>query len=179
MTVLVENPGYNLSLPQRVLPPREADPRTSEQSRYVEDLNKYILDSLAELREGQVKALNSRFAPLDRQLDSLSELHKGWDGYDAPSPTPQALSEARAVLGRLQRTLVTPQRVSASADGGVAFSFKASGNRRAQIEVLNTGEKFAHLYDLKGNSYTLDWPKDIDEEAFEELVEPILNYMQS
>jgi hypothetical protein len=177
--VLIENPRPTFNMPQSVLPLREADPRTSEQSLYVEVLNKYIWDSLAKLREGQVKALNSRFAPLDLQLDSLVNLNHGWDGYDAPPPTRQTLSVAREILGKLQGILVMPQRISPSADGGVAFSFKASGNRRAQIEVLNNGEKFAHLYDLTGNSYTLDWPKNIEREPFETLLEPILNYMQS
>lgn len=179
MMELTENPRLNLNVPQSVIPPQETDPRTSEQSRLIENLNKCIWDNLVSLREGQIKALNSSFLPLDLQLDALELLKQGWDGYDAQAPTPDTIREARGVLGKLQGSLVMPKRVSPSADGGVAFSFKASGNRRAQIEILNNGEKFAHLYDLNGNSSTLDWPEEIEQESFERLLEPILNYMQA
>ena len=178
MIILAENTNFNLNMPQSVLPLQEADPRTSDQSRLIETINQQIWDAIAEIREMQVKALNSRFAPLDRQLDALERLKQGWDSYDAPPPNHAALCEARKILQRLHENLVLPERINASADGGVAFSLKASGNRRAQIEVLNNGEKFAHLYDLSGNSYTHDWPLDIDGEPFGNLLEPILNYMQ-
>jgi hypothetical protein len=168
----------NLSPPQTVLPQRERDPRVSETAEYLRKLNAYIFASIGSLRIGQIKALDSDFAPLDQQLDRLTGLTEGWDGYDAPAPSAQAISEAREILRRMQEELVKPQWVSASADGGIAFSFAAPNERRAQIEILNNGEKFAHLYDLKGNSHTEEWTEKLFEQPFRRLLEPVLHYMQ-
>ena len=175
--ILAPNLDAKINTPQSVLRHQEIDPRKSEISEYLDGLRKYVLESMNSLHDGQVKALDSDFAQLGDQLERLQAFKEGWDGYDAPAPSADALSTAREVLRGLQRELVRPQRVSASADGGVAFSFKASANRRAQIEILNNGERFAHLYDLQGNSYTYDWPMDSRSECLRNLIEPILNYM--
>jgi hypothetical protein len=171
----------DLNLPQTALPQRETDPRISETAdtaEYLRRLNEYIFESIGFLRVGQIKALDSNFAPLDQQLDVLTGLAEGWDGYDAPAPSMQVIAEAREILRQMQGELVIPQWITASADGGVAFSFAASNDRRAQVEVLNNGEKFAHLYDLKGNSHTEEWTEKLQEQPFKNLLQPILNYMQ-
>jgi hypothetical protein len=170
-----------LNMPQTVLPQRETDPRisdTSDTAEYLRRLNDYIFESIGSLRIGQIKALDSDFAPLDQQLDRLTGLAEGWDGYDAPVPSGRAIAEAREILRQMQQELVTPQWIGASADGGVAFSFAASNDRRAQIEILNNGEKFAHLYDLKGNSHTEEWTENLHGQIFRNLLEPILHYIK-
>jgi len=130
------------------------------------------------LRDGQVRALDSDFASLNKQLDELTGLSTGWDGYSAPTPSTSAVSDARELLRKLQGELLKPYRVSASAEGGVAFSFRASRGRRVQIELLNEGEKYAHLYDTLGNSYTHEWPQNFENAAISTLFEPILNYLR-
>ena len=175
-------PSPRLTMPQTVLPRRERDPRVSETANtamYLELLNDYIAESIASLRIGQIKALDVDFLDLDAQLDQLLGVKEGWDSYNAPAPDPDTIAEAREILDRLRAEVVRPQRISASAEGGVAVSFRAPGNRRAQIEILNNGERFAHLYDLNGSSYTLEWPDDYKNEPFEALIEPILRFMQS
>jgi len=170
-----------LQLPQTVLPQYEPDPRvsdTADTAEYLERLHTYVYDVLTSLRRSQIHALNSEFASFAKQLDGLSSLTEGWDGYNAPRPSPQAIEEAQTILQGMQEELVKPYWVSASADGGVAFSFASPGNRRAQIEVLNSGEKFAHLYDLNGNSHTEDWTENIEGKTFRELLEPILQHVQ-
>lgn len=168
----------DLKMPQSVLLEPKNDPRKSEMSEYLDRVRSYVAQSLESLREGQIKALDSAFVPLDQQLDCLESLQEGWDGYYAEVPSMKSLSDARDILKRLHQELIRPQRISASADGGVAFSFRASGERRAQIEILNNGEKFAHLYDLRGNSYTNQWPTSYNEESFRSLLQPIMAYMQ-
>lgn len=177
-------PSPILNFPQTVLPQEERDPRilflseTADTAEYLVRLHTYIFRSIESLRNGQIKALDSDFAPLDQQLDRLAELSEGWDGYEAPSPSSQAIDEAREILRLMQQELVRPQWISASAEGGVAFSFAATGDRRAQIEVLNDGEKFAHLYDLHGNSHTEEWKGNLKDQPFAKLLEPIRNYTQ-
>jgi hypothetical protein len=176
--VMLAHPNPRPNMPQRVLPIEERDPRLSDTAEYLNRLHEYIAQSLGHLRDSQIKALDSDFAPLDHRLDRLTYLDVGWDGYGAPAPTLQAVHEAREVLRQLQEELITPQRLSASAEGGIAFSFKASGDRRAQIEILNSGEKFVHLYDLIGNSYTHDWSEIYGKEPFSSLLKPLLTYIQ-
>jgi hypothetical protein len=174
-------PNLELRLPQTVLSLEDPDPRisnTSDTARYLERLHEYVLESIKSLRQSQIMALDIDFAPLAKQLDDLGDLPEGWDGYDAPRPSAEAIREAHAVLRRMQEELVRPGWISASADGGVAFSFTAPNDRRAQIEVLNNGTKFAHLYDLSGNSHTEDWIGDLDERPFKLLLEPILHYIR-
>jgi len=170
------NPVSRPIFPQTALPQEEQDPRGQTEAT---DYHHRIFEFTKVLWQSQVNALNVVFLPLEKQLDKLCQLQAGWDGYEAPKPSEKAVSEAREVLERMQEALVTPHWIAASADGGVAFSFAALGNKRAQIEILNSGEKFAHLYDLNGNSHTEDWPRDLDERPFGDLLEPILTYVRS
>jgi hypothetical protein len=117
----------------------------------------------------QIGALDIDFEPIHKQLDGLGNLEWGWDGYDAPKPSPEAIDAARSILEKMQGELVKPVWISASADGGVAFTFAAGGIRRAQVEVLNNGERFAHLYDLNGNSHTEDWAEALEGKSIIEL----------
>jgi hypothetical protein len=172
-------PNPRLSIPETVFPSIERGlPETANDAEYLEVLHEHLFENLASLLVGQIKALDSDFAPLERQLDQLSGLTQGWDGYNAPVPSPQAINESRQILQRMQEQLVTPQWVSASADGGVAFSFRAAGDRRAEIEILNSGEKFTHLYDLNGASHTEEWEGDLEAQRFGTLWQPILGYLQ-
>jgi hypothetical protein len=125
-----------------------------------------------------MKALDIDFIRLDQEIVELADLNEGWDGYTAPAPSMVALNEARYVLRELHDEVLLPQAIGASGEGGVAFTFRANKDRRAQIEILNNGERFAHLYDLSGNSYTHEWPEGYKEIPFENLLEPVVTFMQ-
>ena len=170
-----------LSLPLTGFPDQGQDPRVSDGAdiaSYLTALRAYVNFSIFDLRQGQMKAMDIDFAPLKKQLEGLKQLQVGWDGYDAPKPSSTAIEAARDVLRRMQKELVKPQWISASADGGVAFSFAALDKRRAQVEVLNNGERFVHLYDLDGDSRTEEWQGDLQEQPFNKLLKPIIDYLQ-
>lgn len=174
-------PFSTLRMPQTVLPKDEPDPRVSDTAdiaEYLERLNSYVYDMTRSIRVSQIKALDSEFAIFAKQLEGLSNLEEGWDGYNAPKPSRQAIDEAQVILEGMQQELVRPYWISASADGGVAFSFASPGSQRAQIEILNNGEKFAHLYDLDGNSYTEDWTENPEGKTLRGLLEPILQHVE-
>lgn len=59
--------------------------------------------------------------------------------FGAPPPSDIALLFARVVLDYLKELDLSPDRVIASAEGGVALCFE-EGERYADIECLNTGE---------------------------------------
>lgn len=81
-----------------------------------------------------------------RQLESLSALTKGWDGYEAEPPSATALGKARSLLETLSVMKVVPERVVPSADGGVALILSTHPAYRA-IECFNDGEIVASLSD--------------------------------
>jgi hypothetical protein len=173
------HPMPRLRVPETVLPSIERGmPETANDAAYLEGLHQHMFESMASVVVGQIKALDSDFAPLEERLDQLLQLNEGWDGYNAPVPSLQAVEDSRRVLQRMQEQLVTPQWVGASADGGVAFSFRSAGDRRAEIEILNNGEKFSHLYNLNGESRTEEWAGNLEEQRFDKLLQPILDYLQ-
>lgn len=174
-------PASTLRMPQTVLPMYEPDPRvsdTADTAEYLGRLNTYVYDMIKSIRVSQIKSLDSEFATLSAQIENLGNLVEGWDGYNAPKPSRQAIAEAQAILEGMQQELVKPYWISPSADGGVAFSFASPGNKRAQIEILNNGERFVHLYDLDGYSRTVDWPENPEGRILRLLLEPILQHVR-
>jgi hypothetical protein len=150
----------------------------ADEAQYLGRLNAFVYRMTDSIRFSQIKALDSDFATFAKQLEGLNSLAEGWDGYNAPKPSRQAIEEAQAILEGLQQELVKPYWISASADGGVAFSFASPGNQRAQIEILNNGERFAHLYDLDGNSHIEDWTENPEGKTLRALLEPILEHVR-
>jgi len=72
----------------------------------------------------------------------LAALPHGWDGFKAEPPTEEALCWADRVLGLLHNLDFRPDRIDASAEGGITLAF-ISGNRYADIECFNSGEILA------------------------------------
>lgn len=176
--ILLAAPNIELHIPQSAMSIADPDPRTSEVSLFLDRLHDYTSESLRHLRNSQRTALNLDFAGLERQLDSLASLNAGWDGYDADAPSASVINEARKVLRSLQNELARPDKVGPSAEGGVAITFRSSGGRRVQIEILNNGERFAHLYDLQGNSNTHEWLEEEIDDNFEGLLGPVRAYLE-
>ena len=176
--LLLSTSNPDLSIPQTAVWLSEKDPRSTEISEFLDSLRSYTQDSLFRLRIGQVKALDFDFARLEKDLECLGMVSKGWDGYDADKPSKDSIEGTRGLLRSLQRSLITPEKITPSAEGGVALSFKAPRNKRAQIEVLNNGERFAHLYDLDGNSQTFEWSKEDIEKNFEFVLKPVREFAE-
>src|SRR5262249_7877707 len=82
-------------------------------------------------------------------LESLKNLLPGWDSYDAPVPEPPAFRHAGTTLGLLHALKLWPDRIAASAEGGIAFVL-ARGGKYADLECLNTGEILAVTCDRGG-----------------------------
>jgi hypothetical protein len=79
---------------------------------------------------------------LIERVEELEGLPDNWDGYGAESPNATAIALARDVLDRLHSDALTPERIVPSAEGGVAFVFRAP-DRYADIECFNDGSVFA------------------------------------
>jgi|GEM_PF-5282059 hypothetical protein len=74
-----------------------------------------------------------------KRLEELLELSDGWDGYEAPRPNKQAISQGRAALDLLCAAGYPPTDILPSAEGGVGLVFRID-NRYADIEIFNDGE---------------------------------------
>lgn len=102
-------------------------------------------------------AYTNVFCSLSERLDALRDTAPNWNSYGSPPPSEVAIANAKMILQTLQMRELEPENVHASGDGGVAFSFVSDTISRAAIECLNNGESYVLLYDLMGNSETLDW----------------------
>lgn len=117
------------------------------------------------------------FDKIQRNVEVLSQLPTNWNSYGAPAPEPSSIQRAKPILKALRTKLLEPDRVFASADGGVSLVFVSRTESRAAIESLNSGERFILLYDLSGNSKTIDWPEDDDQGLT--LVDKLRNHLRS
>jgi len=102
-------------------------------------------------------------------FDKLRALEDGWDSYGAPKPTDNSIHQAALILKYLLDLRCPPDRILASAEGGVAIIFKGVEIKRALIEVLNGG-------DMDGFSNTLTW-KGCDEESARNAVFSIKTWL--
>jgi hypothetical protein len=91
-------------------------------------------------------------------LAELARTEANWNSYNAPTPTVEAIEDARRILAVLRIRLLMPSRVLPSADGGVSLIFSSDKNSRAVIECLNDRQCLLVLYDLNGNVDTFEWP---------------------
>jgi len=82
-------------------------------------------------------------------LDALRKLAPNWDSYGAEPPGQDALHRAHEVLEALDAMRFRPDRVAASAEGGVAIAFVRE-QRYADVECYNSGEILAVTSDGRG-----------------------------
>ena len=109
--------------------------------------------------------LGSRYLCRQNVFENLEILVQGlvncpynWNSYGSPAPSSETVEQSKPILRALRTKLLEPDRVLPSADGGVALTFISDTISRAAIEILNSGEAYVLLYDLKGNSETIEWP---------------------
>lgn len=84
----------------------------------------------------------SRSRVLREKISQMEMLRRNWDTYGAEPPNLAAKNQALELLSFLDPLEFLPTDALASAEGGVALVF-ATGNRYADIEVLNSGEILA------------------------------------
>jgi hypothetical protein len=114
-------------------------------------------------------ATEERLGPVRSALRDLDNIKDDWNSYDAPAPSLRSINMGWRVLASLREASLIPERVLPSAEGGVAFIFISTGENRAVIETLNSGEDFVLLYDRRGNSKTMEWKGDITETLLRSL----------
>lgn len=74
--------------------------------------------------------------------DYLANLPHGWDGYAAEPPTGAVIHQAKTALEVLRLAGNEPNRVTASAMGGITIAFWQM-NLYADLEMFNSGEILA------------------------------------
>ncbi|ADW70349.1 hypothetical protein [Granulicella tundricola] len=99
---------------------------------------------------------------LQVDIANMAKLTNDWNGYDSPRPTTASLRAAMSVLDRFASLTIIPEKVTASADGGVALIFVGVEKQRAVIEVFGTEQDYVLLYDTDGNSFDIAWPIEVD-----------------
>lgn len=91
--------------------------------------------------------IGNRIAALSEQIEEMISLSTDWNGQGSEPPNEFAREVAKQIL-LTSTTLMAPDRVTPSAQGGVGICF--TRNRRyGDIEVLNTGEILATTSDRR------------------------------
>src|SRR2546422_189828 len=76
---------------------------------------------------------------VQRQIDQLRSLRRGWNTYGAEPPNDTAFELTDRILSAANRLRIDVTRVVPSADGGLGVCF-VRGGRYAHIEASNEGE---------------------------------------
>ena len=128
-----------------------------------DDLKKLTSAWESDSSVSQIWSIQVRFQELAKELFALSYLSDGWNSYESPAPSESSIQRAFKTLTLLRSENLMPKRVLPSAEAGVAFVYTSPSKNRAVIENLNDEEAYLLLYDLDGNSKTLDWPETKEE----------------
>ncbi len=124
----------------------------------------------------QVLTQNDIIHNLQEAIGELSLLSENWNGYGSQRPSLAAIREAKAIVERFREFAFRPEKVTASADGGVGLVFVGHEKRRAVIESFGTEDDYVLFYDTDGNSRTSLWPKK--EAAQSDLLNELQTYLR-
>lgn len=111
------------------------------------------------------------FAQLGEQVGMMHLLSEDWDSYGAPIPTPATTRSAEQALEKFRSSLLLPETVAPSAEGGVAIYF-SRGSQKAFIEFLNEGDVLFARYgkDDQPNVRVLsNGLQDLDNKVLQEI----------
>ncbi len=130
----------------------------------------------AKIKDSQVLTQDDLIKHLQEAIGRLSLLSENWNGYRSPRPSLAAIREAIAIVERFRALAFRPEKVTASADGGVALVFVGYEKRRAVIESFGTEDDYVLFYDTDGGSRTSLWPKE--EAAQSDLLNELQTYLR-
>jgi hypothetical protein len=125
----------------------------------------------ADLLHASFSSDEASFILLNERLAELANIAEGWDSYGAPVPMPATIASAERALEKLRFSLLLPEIVAPSAEGGVAIYF-SKGSQKAFIEFLNEGEVLLARYgkDDEPNVKVLrNGLQDLDDQALQEI----------
>jgi hypothetical protein len=104
------------------------------------------------------------------RLDELGKLIRDWDGYGAEAPNSLAVANAELVICELCRVEHEPDRVVASAEGGIGvYLFRLK--KRMLVECFNDGDICALISgsDFEPQAWALDQDDGLRESLSEIL----------
>lgn len=115
---------------------------------------------------------------MDKWMHKLSlfeRLQPGWNGHNAPVPDAVAIRNTGAFLGVSAAAGPEPTRLTASAVGGAAVTFRR-GDRKVMVEFLNQGRVHALFAD--DAAQTLDTKSvESNEAAYQAFLETVRSYL--
>ena len=111
------------------------------------------------------------------QLAALESLQNNWDGFGAEAPNPTAIRLAQYLLVVIsERNFQQPAAILPSVEGGVGITF-LHGRRRGSIEILNSGDMVAALYE--GRDEPQVWEFREESASITDTVERLRVYMSA
>ncbi len=132
-------------------------------------------DQPARLEPEQALHRPSVVTNLIERASKLGKLKKGWNSYSAHPPTPAAIGNAKALLTLASDAGIIPERIEASAMGGVGVTFTA-GSREVAVEFYNAGN--AHALFSDNETEALDTaPVTFGVEGYNRLLQQVRRYL--
>lgn len=104
----------------------------------------------------------------------LSKLRDGWNGYNAPAPSPRAIQTAQSFVDTLLKQKYQPKRLAPSAVGGVAVT-QRNLDKKVYVEFFNDGTIFALFSD--GSSEPMSKEVIPGYQSFKALVKEMREYL--
>jgi hypothetical protein len=111
------------------------------------------------------------------KLIRLGQLREGWNGYDAPAPSKEAISTAETFVDLLVREKYEPRRLAPSVIGGVGVT-RRRHDKSVYIEFYNDGKKVFALFSDDVSEPVI---KRIEPgyKAFKELIAEMRDYLDA
>lgn len=110
-----------------------------------------------------------------QKLESLKLLEDNWNSYGSEAPSLAAIYRSEQFLKILQEVSLPAPQISASAEGGVGFSYFIS-EKTATIEFLNSFEVVAVVSDRIKSPYA--WEVKATPVAYLETLAEIQRFLQ-
>jgi len=108
------------------------------------------------------------------EVESFRTLPKNWNSYDADPPNEFSISWAKSTLSHAQTLGLLPERVSPSAENGIAVVF-LNGNRYADIECFNSEEILGAVHERSKQPEVWEIKSEGDVKAALERIRAFLN----
>lgn len=110
------------------------------------DLQGYPLTSNSSIDGNGPLLIPHRSSEQDPRLEEMRDLEPGWNGYNAPVPSPLAIEYAAQFLRALHCVDYRPVRIGPSVMGGVGITF-LSDWLEVFVEIYNNGDIYAMFSD--------------------------------
>ena len=114
------------------------------------------------IHTGEIRPPTEQLRELYSRLVSFQSIEDDWDGYGAPKPARDAISQAITLVSLLVIFNLTPSAAHPSPEGGIVLSFLRNG-RHAALEAYNDSQIYAIFMHANKTPEVWEWTTSSDD----------------